>query len=302
MSLQYSSTIPVLYTGLTNTVEQEQYTKLPAHTADPQVTSVRISRGMSATAGCTTTQHSHLHSRRMQTLPPGQTWLARARTATSITPLCAAAGRQRWLLWCCAKPDRAVVACRPISKAEVSNEMESFTTWIRMTRVDLIGLLIFLIYILTGGAYILARIVYSLDGLGSELWYGAIVLSAEILSILSLIFYGIWLCAKTNNDDMKVKSFDSDKMRRLYVVRVFILCKGESLSLVRRTIASVRNAYMPDGCELKLYLLDEARDNSKRDFFMGVKNGTDVIYVTPPVKSGDSKVSPAHSPLRTATA
>lgn len=168
--------------------------------------------------------------------------------------------------------------------------MEGFTTWIRMTRVDLIGLLIFLVYVVVSGAYIVARIIYSLDGLGSELWYGAIVLSAEILSILSLIFYGIWLCAKTNNDDMKVNSFDSDKMRRLYVVRVFILCKGETLSLVRRTIASVRNAYMPDGCDLKLYLLDEARDNAKRDFFMGVKNGTDVIYVTPPVKSGDTKV------------
>lgn len=25
-----------------------------------------------------------------------------------------------------------------------------------------------------------------------------------MLSVLSLIFYGIWLCAKTNNDDMKV--------------------------------------------------------------------------------------------------
>lgn len=174
--------------------------------------------------------------------------------------------------------------------------MEGFTTWIRLTHVDLIGLLIFLIYLLTGLAYIVARIIYSLDGLGSELWYGAIVLSAEMLSILSLIFYGIWLAAKTNNDDMKVKSFDSDKMRRLYTVRVFILCKGESLSLVRRTIASVRNAYMPDGCELKLYLLDQERDNAKRDFFMGVKNGTDVIYITPPVKSADTKVRTPYRP------
>lgn len=180
--------------------------------------------------------------------------------------------------------------CRPISKADVAQEMESFTTWIRLTRVDLIGLLIFLLYLVTSGAYIVARIIYSLDGLGSELWYGAIVLSAEMLSILSLVFYGIWLAAKTNNDDMKVKSFDSDKMRRLYVVRVFILCKGESLSLVRRTIASVRNAYIPDGCELKLYLLDQERDNTKRDFFMGVKQGTDVIYITPPVRSSDTKV------------
>ena len=95
-------------------------------------------------------------------------------------------------------------------------------------------------------------------------------------------------------DRMKVlqeKAFDSDKMRRLYVIRVFILCKDESLSLVRRTIASIKNAYLPDGCELKLYLLDENRDNVKRDFFMGMKTGTDVIYITPPVRSESSKVS-----------
>ena len=89
---------------------------------------------------------------------------------------------------------------------------------------------------------------------------------------------------------MQVKDFDADKMRRLYVIRVFILCKDESLSLVRRTIASIKNAYLPDGCEVKLYLLDENRDNVKRDFFMGMKTGTDVIYITPPVRSEHAKV------------
>lgn len=82
-------------------------------------------------------------------------------------------------------------------------------------------------------------------------------------------------------------------MRRLYVIRVFILCKDESLSLVRRTIASIKNAYLPDGCEVKLYLLDENRDNVKRDFFMGMKTGTDVIYITPPVRSESTKVPAA---------
>jgi hypothetical protein len=168
--------------------------------------------------------------------------------------------------------------------------MEGYQSWIRLTKVDVVGLLIFLLYLGASVVYLLARIVYSLDGLGSELWYGAVVLSAEILSVLSLIFYGIWLCAKTNNDDLKVKSFDSEKMRRLYTVRVFILARHESLSLVRRTIASVKNAYMPDGCELKLYLLDDTRDNVKRDFFMGMKTGADVIYITPPVRNESTKV------------
>ena len=41
---------------------------------------------------------------------------------------------------------------------------------------------------------------------------------------------------------------------------------------------------------MKLYLLDENRDNVKRDFFMGMKTGTDVIYITPPVRSEHAKV------------
>jgi hypothetical protein len=41
----------------------------------------------------------------------------------------------------------------------------------------------------------------------TQVWpcrYGAIVLAVEMLSVLSLIFYGIWLCGKSSNDDMKV--------------------------------------------------------------------------------------------------
>jgi hypothetical protein len=87
-----------------------------------------------------------------------------------------------------------------------------------------------------------------------------------------------------------VKDFDADKMRRIYVIRVFILTKDESLSLVRRTIASIKNAYLPDGCEVKIYLLDENRDSTKRDFFAGMKTGTDVIYITPPITSETRKV------------
>jgi hypothetical protein len=116
------------------------------------------------------------------------------------------------------------------------------------------------------------------------------VLSTEILSIVSLIFYGLWLCGRADNSDMSVRDFDADKMRRLYVVRAFILANHESLSLVRRTIASIRNAYLPDGCQLKIYLLDQAKDVAKRDFFMGAKAGADVIYIAPPPRSpGDPK-------------
>lgn len=174
----------------------------------------------------------------------------------------------------------------------MEEESEAYKGWTRLTHVNFLGLLIFLLYLLVSVAYIAARCFWSLRGLrGSLLAYGAIVLSAEILSVLSLIFYGIWLGGKTSQADVQLADAENrDMMRRLYVVRVFIVCKDESLALVRRTISSVKNAYPTEGCERKLYLLDEGKDNAKRDFFMGSKSGADVIYIAPPIRQSDDKV------------
>jgi hypothetical protein len=60
--------------------------------------------------------------------------------------------------------------CRPLNSSDVHQEMENYQSWIRLTKLDVLGLVIFLLYLVTSVAYILARIVYSLDGLGSETW------------------------------------------------------------------------------------------------------------------------------------
>jgi hypothetical protein len=182
--------------------------------------------------------------------------------------------------------------CRPLTQADLQEEGQAYKMWNRMTQFNVLGTVIFLLYVIVSIAYLAARSFYSLRGLGSLIGYGAVVLAAEYLSVLSLIFYGIWLCAKTNQADVRTSDAEQKPMRRLYVVRVFIVCKSESLALVRRTISSVKNAYPTEGCERKLYLLDESKDNAKRDFFMGTKSGADVIYIAPPVKQSDEKVLP----------
>jgi hypothetical protein len=181
------------------------------------------------------------------------------------------------------------VRCRPLSKQDLAEESEGYKGWVRMTSLNVFGLFVFLLYLITSALYVAARCYFSLRGLGNLLGYGAFVLVVETLSILSLVFYGIWLCAKTSHADVRGKGGADGGMRRLYVVRVFILCKDEPLALVRRTIASVKNAYPTEGCERKLYLLDESKDPVKRDFFMGTKSGADVIYIAPPVRHEATK-------------
>jgi hypothetical protein len=62
--------------------------------------------------------------------------------------------------------------CRPLTKSELEQEMEVYQSWIRLSRVDVVGLLIFLLYVLASGAYMACRCIYSLKGLGDEVWYG----------------------------------------------------------------------------------------------------------------------------------
>lgn len=51
--------------------------------------------------------------------------------------------------------------------------MEGYQSWIRLTKVDLIGLFIFLLYLITSLAYLAARCYYSLNGLGNQKWCDA---------------------------------------------------------------------------------------------------------------------------------
>jgi hypothetical protein len=177
-----------------------------------------------------------------------------------------------------------------LTKADLQDEAEGYKAWTRLTHINFVGITLFLVYLLVSFGYLFTRWWYSLRGLGQVWGYGVFVLVIETLSILSLIFYGIWLCAKTDQGDVRAVDAEINDLRRLYVVRVLVLCKDESLATVRRTISSVKNAYPTEGCERKIYLLDESKDDAKRDYFMSAKSGTDVIYIAPPARPDGTKV------------
>lgn len=177
--------------------------------------------------------------------------------------------------------------CLPMTKQDILDEQASWLPFARISRADHVGLLLFLLYVAASIFYLFTRCAYSLEGLGAELWYGAIVLSAEMLMIFSLVFYGVWLCAFPDNTDLKVSDNKAVDLRRGYVIRVMVPCCDESLAQVRRTIASVRNAVVPEGCHVKIYLCDEARDSAKRDYVGKIQGGTDVIYVSARVRGDD---------------
>jgi hypothetical protein len=48
--------------------------------------------------------------------------------------------------------------------------MEGYQSWIRLTKIDFVGLLIFLLYLVSSLVYLAARCIYSLDGLGEQRW------------------------------------------------------------------------------------------------------------------------------------
>ena len=183
-----------------------------------------------------------------------------------------------------------VRACRPPSKLDLQDERAAFHSWPRLTQLNVVGFFLFLLYLAASACYLAARAYFSLRGLRGLFAYGVTVLVAEGLSIVSLAFHGIWLCARTNQADVRSKDMTGAALRRLYNIRVFILCKDEPLALVRRTVASVHNAYATDGCERVVYLLDASRDPAKRDFFMaGDGAAADVVYIAPPPRTADSK-------------
>ena len=197
-----------------------------------------------------------------------------------------------------ASPYSAASLRRPPGKLDLQDEHALFHSWARRVHLNVGGFAAFLLYLAATTCYLGARAAFSLRGLHGGLFaYGAVVLAAEAFSAVSLAFYGIWLCARTDQADVRGAEWDA-KLRRLYTIRVFILCKDEPLALVRRTIASVRNAYATDGCERVLYLLDSSRDPAKRDFFMaGDASAADVIYIAAPPRPGPEKVPAGLPPL-----
>lgn len=160
-------------------------------------------------------------------------------------------------------------------------------------------------YFVTGIAYVLARAAASRDALAAglhppDLWYSAAVLAVELLSIVALTIHGI--AAATEPHDTPTAEFAGGVsrkcgLRREYTVRVLVPCCGGSVESVRRTVASLHEAALPDGCEVRLYLLDEehacdAVHESGRSVAVDVASelGDAVTAITAPIGPSSSKV------------
>ena len=99
-----------------------------------------------------------------------------------------------------------------------------------------------------------------------------------MVGAISIIFYGVWLIAVTDNSD--IKPIDPDgQLRRQYHVRVLIPCYQESLAIVRRTVIAARKATRPRGCAVTIYLCDDGRKREKRNWIKSLETD-DVVYVT----------------------
>jgi cellulose synthase/poly-beta-1,6-N-acetylglucosamine synthase-like glycosyltransferase len=114
-----------------------------------------------------------------------------------------------------------------------------------------------------------------------------VVFAIEMLGAMSIIFYGIWLVALPDNEDIKAQETVS-KFRRQYHIRVLIPCYSEPLAIVQRTILAARRAIVPPGCELTIYLCDDGKKSNKQKFCDSLADtaGPRVIYVTGRPKNG----------------
>lgn len=170
-------------------------------------------------------------------------------------------------------------------------------------RADSAGLVIALAYAATGVAYVATRIAASTspDSLAEgPHWhaYSAAVLAAEVLSILSLCL-SLFLSAahipaapgRRSAPLPHAARARGAVLRRGYTVRVLVLCCGESgapgrgsVAAVRRTIASVHAAGLPDGCAARVYVVDEEDDERMRGAVGGGEDGETATYVALPDK------------------
>ena len=143
----------------------------------------------------------------------------------------------------------------------------------RKVRVNPVGACLFGAYMLCAGVYGYVRLAFSMRDLGALAAYGWIVILVEAMGALCMMFYGVWLVARTDNGDVLADS----PPRREYTIRVMVPCYRESLAIVSRTIVAIRRATLPSGCSRTVYLCDDGSDPDKRDF---VRQFDDVVYVT----------------------
>lgn len=152
-------------------------------------------------------------------------------------------------------------------------------------RINWIGLFVFITFCIALPTYVGIRASKTL-GLGGSLWYGAIVLTVEILGGLAMLPYGLCLTMRVQGEPpLEGSAADAAAKGQLpptlidYHIRVVIPCYKEPLEVISKTFMAAMYASMPPNCRRTVYLLDDGRDPDKRRFIrsMGLPNA---VYIS----------------------
>ena len=171
--------------------------------------------------------------------------------------------------------------------AEESQDYPVPIRLIKKKRINWIGTLSFLIFMAAFIFYVVIRSMRTLP-LGSSLWYGIVVLSAEILGGVAMIPYGLCLTMKVVTPVAQPYAIngneDDDEKRILlptavgYHIRVVIPCYKEPLDVVSKTFMAAMYAPLPPNCQRTVYLLDDGKDPEKR-YFVRSLGFSNAVYV-----------------------
>lgn len=168
--------------------------------------------------------------------------------------------------------------CTPLTDYELADEKATWKVFVRRRRFDMIGFFLFATFVCSTAFYAYTRVVYSLADLGQLFPYGMCILVLELFGALSIVSYGVWLIAWTDNSDVNSVARPT-ALRRQYHVRVLIPCYLEPLSIISRTVLAAMKARRPGNCMVTIYLCDDGKMSDKRKWIDTLLSD-DVVYVT----------------------
>ena len=88
-------------------------------------------------------------------------------------------------------------------QAEYEEEAATSAPATKRVNVAVMPTLLYIVFLCAAAFYTYARITFGMQGLAGNLRvYSAFVLAVELLGILNMAFYGVWLFARPNNRDI----------------------------------------------------------------------------------------------------
>ena len=150
---------------------------------------------------------------------------------------------------------------------------------VKKRRMNIWGSFVAVFYLAAFFFYVYIRIAYTL-GLGSLLWYGALMLGVEILGALAQLPYAVCLMMRVvNNRPAEPDEKGVVRTQAPYHIRVFVPCYKEPLDVVAKTVMAALFAAVPANCQRTVYLLDDGRDAEKRKFMHSLRV-PNAVYVS----------------------